>query len=125
MVDPAYLTAGDDAARLRAGARAVLRLFGAKPLADVTEAALDLPARATDEELDSYIAAAANTYWHPAGTARMGTDGDAVVGPDLRVRGVAGLHVVDASVFPAVPRANTQASVIALAERAADLLRDR
>lgn len=60
---------------------------------------------------------------HPVGTARMGTDAGSVVGPDLTVHGLDGLRVVDASVMPTITRANTQAPTIAIAERAAHLLR--
>jgi choline dehydrogenase len=71
----------------------------------------------------AYIRRHAQTLYHPVGTCAMGTGEDAVVDPELRVRGVEALRVVDASVMPTVPRGNTNAPTIAIAERAADLIR--
>jgi choline dehydrogenase len=71
----------------------------------------------------AWIRRHAQTLYHPVGTCAMGAGDDAVVDPELRVRGVEALRVVDASVMPVVPRGNTNAPVIALAERAADLIR--
>ena len=72
-----------------------------------------------------FLGRAAYTHHHPVGTCRMGVDAEAVVGQDLRVRGVAGLYVVDASIFPTITTGPTNAAIIALAERASDLLRGR
>ncbi len=83
------------------------------------------PARTdlTDAELVEFIRAKAETVYHPVGTCRMGRDEDAVVDPQLRVRGVDALRVVDASVMPELPTGNTNAPTIMIAERAADLIR--
>jgi choline dehydrogenase len=69
-----------------------------------------------------YVRGHVQTYHHQVGTCRMGTDRHAVVDPELRVHGIAGLRVVDASVMPDIPSGNTNAPTIMIAERAADLL---
>jgi choline dehydrogenase-like flavoprotein len=75
-----------------------------------------------DDEWLHFARENGQTIYHPIGTCRMGSDENAVVDPYLRVRGVAGLRVVDASVFPAMVSGNTQAAVMAVAERASDLI---
>ncbi|MBB6174084.1 choline dehydrogenase [Nocardiopsis mwathae] len=79
----------------------------------------------TDEELSEYGRRAAHTVYHPAGTCKMGAADDptAVVDPQLRVRGLSGLRVADASVFPTMPSPNPMVTVLAIGERAADLIR--
>jgi len=76
----------------------------------------------SDAELAQFVRARAESVYHPAGTCRMGSDDDAVVDPQLRVRGVEGLRVIDASVMPTLPGGNTNAPVIMIAERAASLI---
>jgi choline dehydrogenase len=77
----------------------------------------------SDEELSRYGRAVHHTVYHPAGTCKMGAAGDetAVVGPDLRVRGLEGLRVADASVFPTMPTVNPMVTVLMIGEKAADL----
>jgi choline dehydrogenase-like flavoprotein len=76
-----------------------------------------------DERLRDWIRRNLSTCFHPTSTCAMGGGDGAVCDPELRVRGVEGLRVVDASVMPAVPRGNTNAPTMAIAERAADLIR--
>lgn len=80
-----------------------------------------------DEAIDAWVRASAETIYHPVGTCKMGADGDrmAVVDAALRVRGVDGLRVVDASVMPTLVGSNTNAPTIMIAEKAADMMRDR
>jgi len=101
----------------------VLEIARTEPLARYAQIPHMVPASDREEDLIAYLRHTVQTIYHPTSTCRMGSDSEAVVDPDLRVRGVEGLRVVDASVFPSVPRGNTNAPVIALAERAADVIR--
>lgn len=80
------------------------------------------PQYQTDAELAEGAGNIASTIFHPVGTARMGTDARAVVDPALRVRGIDGLRVVDASIMPQITSGNTNSPTIMIAERASDLI---
>jgi choline dehydrogenase len=125
LIDPAYLADERDLDRLVTGLRQALRLGEATALDPWREAEL-LPGRdlRDDEACRSYVRGTADTYFHPAGTCRIGTGELAVVDPLLRVRGVDGLRVADASVLPSPVSAPINATVLAIAERAAALLAD-
>lgn len=125
LIDPGFLRAGRDAHRLAAGL-AMLRSAAAAsafaPLA-VTEA-VPGPGTAGDRELSAFIRGTVGSYYHPAGTCRMGADELAVTDPaDLSVRGIGGLRVADASVIPVIPNVPLNATVLAIAEKAADLIK--
>ena len=80
------------------------------------------PTETTEEELVDYMRRAVITYHHPVGTCKMGTDRDAVVDPELRVHGVNGLRIADASIMPDIISGNTNAPSMMIAEKAADLV---
>ena len=116
-VDPDYYVDPADLAAAVAGVRAAKEIAATGPLAELIDGPHG-PAALPD--LDA-VRAGTETLYHPVGTCAIGP----VVDPSLRVHGVAGLRVADAGVLPAVPRGNTNAPTIAVAERAADLLRGR
>jgi 4-pyridoxate dehydrogenase len=123
-----FLSTDNDKRTIRDGLKLVRRMAQTPPLKDfVARELAPGPSVASDAELDAYIAATAATAHHPLGTCKMGSDGDAmaVVDPTLRVRGITGLRVVDASVMPDLVGGNINAPVIMIAERAADMIRGR
>ncbi|MFF0312122.1 GMC family oxidoreductase [Streptosporangium sp. NPDC004379] len=123
VIDPAYLSAPADVGRLVAGLRAAKGLFATVALKPYAGPPMDPYWGAeTDEELARWVRERGETLYHPVGTCRMGADDESVVDPSLRVRGVAGLRVADASVMPAINRGHTHAPTVMIAERAADLI---
>lgn len=125
LIDPAYLSDKADLDVLVAGVRQAREIAATGPLASLVGGEWAPGEQvASDEAVADFVRREVATLFHPVGTCAMGA-GDAVCDPELRVRGVEGLRVVDASVMPSVPRGNTNAPTIAIAERAADLIRGR
>jgi choline dehydrogenase len=113
----------DDLARLARGVRGLRRIIGAQPLAGLVRRPIEPPwGEVGDDEVQAYLIARAGTIYHPSGTCRMGTDPDAVVDPELRVRGTSGLRVADASIMPAITSGNLNAPCMMIGEKAASLV---
>ena len=118
-----YLTDPRDLVTMIAGVKLVRKIIAAPPLAAITACERDPgPQCASDEELSAFIRAKGISVYHPVGTCRMGSDADAVVDPELRVRAVSGLRVVDASVMPTLVSGNTNAAAILIGEKGADMI---
>jgi choline dehydrogenase len=128
-IDPGYLSdGGGDSRALMAGLKMAREFVTAKPMAAICRSEIAPGAHVrSDAELLDYVRNSVVTLYHPVGTCAMGSEArwGSVLDPELRVRGVTGLRVVDASVMPTVPRGNTNAPTIAIAERAADLIAGR
>lgn len=123
LIDPGYLTDDRDVDALVAGLRLAREIGRARALAPWRGAEVQPGGWVADEgAARAFVLANPSSYLHHVGSCRMGTDEMAVVDLDLRVRGVAGLRVADASVIPSIPSANTQPTVLAIAERAAELV---
>ena len=125
-IDPAYYDDQADLDAMTSGVRRLLETVRGGPLAGYLDSpAMPAQKDPTDAEIVEHIRMHSQTLYHPVGTCAMGTGEQSVVDPELRVRGLDGLRVVDASVMPAVPRGNTNAPTIMIGERAADLIRGR
>ncbi len=127
-IQPNYLSHPDDRRVHLGGIRLVRRMLATPELAPFLEAeTLPGPAAQSDDELLDFARQNGTTTFHLIGTCRMGpeTDPSAVVDDQLRVRGLSGLRVVDASVMPAMTSANTYATTLMIAEKAADMIRGR
>jgi choline dehydrogenase len=121
-----YLSTAEDRRIAVAAIRQVRQIMTAQALKPYSPEEW-LPGRGseTDEELAARAGDIATTIFHPVGTCRMGSDKDAVVDPELRVKGMSGLRIVDASIMPRIVSGNTASPVIMIAERAADLIHGR
>jgi choline dehydrogenase-like flavoprotein len=122
LIDPNYLSHPDDLPLFIEGVRLVYRIFEQEPLRRHGGAPLYPPRDMSDEGLAAIIRQRADTIYHPAGTCRMGHDEASVVDPALRVRGIAGLRVADASIMPSLISGNTEAPSAMIGEKAADLI---
>ena len=119
QIDPCYLTERADREALENGIALARRIAATNAM---RKAGVGEEFAPGSTSLAEHVSQHTASAFHPVGTCRMGSDDDSVVDPQLRVRGIDGLRVVDASVIPSCVSANAQASVIAVAERASDLL---
>jgi choline dehydrogenase len=124
LIDPNYLSEPEDLKMTVGAVRLGRRIMDQSAIAGLlSREHFPGPATASDAELEAFVRAQARTGYHPAGTCRMGSDDRAVVTPDLKVRGVDGLRVADNSIMPRLVSANTNATAIMIAERAARFIR--
>lgn len=124
-IRPRFLSAPEDRRHVVAAMRLARRLVSRPSLAGLVAREMNPgPAAADDDALLAWARATGQTLYHPCGTCRMGGDDAAVVDPRLRVRGVDGLRVADASVMPSITSGNIHAPVMMVAERAADIILD-
>jgi choline dehydrogenase-like flavoprotein len=124
LIDPNFLAERDDVDRLVRGFKIMRGVLGQPALAG--HRGRELPASAgarSDAQIEAFIRGHADTIYHPVGSCRMGPTATDVVDAQLRVHGVQGLRVVDASIMPSIVGGNTNAPVIAIAEKAADLIK--
>ena len=122
-IDPRFLSDPRDLETLRKGARMTREILQAPALEKYRHKELFLTGNESDAELEQHIRTRADTVYHPVGTCKMGVDEMAVVDPQLRVYGLTGLRVVDASVMPTLIGGNTNAPTIMIAEKAADMIK--
>ncbi|KAG6895956.1 hypothetical protein C0992_011314 [Termitomyces sp. T32_za158] len=126
LIDPGLLKEESDRIVMRESIKHALA-FTKAPIWDgyIVAPSGGLQNATTDEKIDAYITASASTFFHPASTLSMSAKGakNGVVDPDLTVKNIAGLRVVDASVFPFIPTSHTSSTVYAIAERAADIIK--
>ncbi|HVP84818.1 MAG TPA: choline dehydrogenase [Rhizomicrobium sp.] len=126
LIQPNYLEAEEDRRALREGVKIARDVFAQKAFDPYRGPELMPGAHVrSDEQIDAFVRETAETIYHPVGTAKMGTDDMAVVDGQLRVYGVEGLRVIDASVMPALVSGNTNAPTIMIAEKASDMILGR
>ncbi|MBB1336579.1 GMC family oxidoreductase [Pseudoalteromonas sp. SR44-2] len=123
LIDPNYLSHPDDLTVMLAGLKKTLAIMQSNTFDNIRGKMLYPLDINNDEQLIEFIRQTADTEYHPVGTCKMGQDSMAVVDTNLRVHGVSNLRVVDASIMPTIITGNTNAPVIAIAEKAADLIK--
>ena len=124
-IDPNYLSDRRDVDLMIKGAKLTRQILMGQPLAKYRKKELfGVHDDMTDAQWEDLIRARSDTIYHPVGTCKMGVDAMAVVDPELRVHGLDGLRVVDASIMPTLVSGNTNAPSIMIAEKAADLIND-
>ncbi len=125
LVNPNYLGAESDLERLVQAVKLSRDIFATKAFSEwVGDEMLPGPDVKTDDDLREFVRNRADSYHHQAGSCKMGLDEMAVVDPELKVYGVEGLRVADASVYPVVPSGNCHAEILVIAEKCADMIKE-
>lgn len=122
LIQPNFLSHEDDLRTLLKGGRKAIEVMESDAFAPYRKELIAPPQRESDEAIILHIKKVLETVYHPVGTCKMGQDESAVVDAQLRVHGLEGLRVVDASIMPRIVSGNTNAPVIMIAEKAADLI---
>ncbi|MCA3034172.1 MAG: GMC family oxidoreductase N-terminal domain-containing protein, partial [Rhodocyclaceae bacterium] len=124
LIDPNFLGHPEDLTRMVKGFRIMREVLAQPSMARYGGRELNRSATAqTEAEIEAFIRSQADSIYHPVGTCRMGGDDTAVVDATLRVRGIDGLRVIDASIMPRIVGGNTNAPTIMIAEKAADMIK--
>ena len=123
LIDPSFLDKEEDLETLVKGYKLTKKLMDAPAFTKIRKKDIFTPNVKTDDDIRKIIRERADTVYHPVGTCKMGNDPMAVVDSSLRVHGIENLRVVDASIMPTIVGGNTNAPVIAIAEKAADMIR--
>jgi choline dehydrogenase-like flavoprotein len=124
LIDPNFFGEAADLETMVAGFKTTRRLMEAPALRALQKKDMFTADVKTDDDIRAVLRARVDTIYHPVGTCKMGTDPMAVVDPKLKVHGVEGLRVVDASIMPTLIGGNTNAATIMIGEKAADLIRE-
>jgi choline dehydrogenase len=119
IVNPNYLQRDSDVQVLKEAVKLIRELVKMKALAELAAEEL---APGSEADVEAYIRTQASTLWHPVGTCKMGRDDHAVVDPRLRIHGLEGVRVADASIMPTITSGNTQAACFVIGERAAEMI---
>lgn len=123
LIDPAFLKEEADLETLVKGYKLTKKLLDSPALADIRQSDMVTANIQTDDEIKHILRERVDTVYHPVGTCKMGIDSMAVVDPELRVHGLQNLRVVDGSIMPTLIGGNTNAPIMAIAEKAVDLIR--
>jgi choline dehydrogenase len=125
LIDPAFLTDDADVQKMIKAFKLTERVMKEEPLASLVKKRV-FPQKdcQSDEDIIEELRSHSDTIYHPVGTCAMGVGEAAVVSPELKVKGVEGLRVVDASIMPTLIGGNTNAPTIAIAEKASDMIKN-
>jgi len=123
LIDPAFLTHPDDIKTLIQGYRVIENVMGTKAFKAFNPRSVIETPMTTDAEIEQVLRNRSDTLYHPVGTCKMGSDEMAVVDARLKVHGLDGLRVVDASIMPTIIGCSTTAATIMIGEKAADFIR--